>query len=138
MKAKTINEFWRIIKFTLVSISAGIIEIGSYTLLTELTPLAVWACSIISVTLAVTWNLTINRKITFRSQANYTVALLKVLAFYAVFAPSAAWLSDWLVTTHGWNEYLVLAMKLAVNFVTEFLYQRFFVFRNSIDSKETA
>ncbi len=136
MKTKNLGELLRIVKFTLVSISAGIIEIGSYTLLAELTPLAVAICSIISVTLAVTWNLTVNRKITFRSQTNYTIALLKVLAFYAVFAPSAAFLSDWLVGTHGWNEYLVLAMKLIINFVLEFFYQRFFVFRNSIDSEK--
>ncbi len=134
MKSNKMIEFLRVVKFTLVSISAGALEIGSYTFLTLKTPLPVWACSLISLSLAVTWNLTINRKVTFRSATNYTVALLKVLAFYAVFAPTTAFLSEWLVTTHGWNEFLVEALKLLLNFVTEFLYQRFFVFRGSIDS----
>ena len=32
------------------------------------------------------------------------------------------------------NEYLVTIMNMIINFVTEFLYQRFVVFRDSIDS----
>ena len=36
----------------------------------------------------------------------------------------------------GWNEYLVLGLTMVVNFVTEFLYQRFFVFGKSIDTAE--
>lgn len=34
----------------------------------------------------------------------------------------------------GWNEYLVLALTMIVNFVTEYLFDRFVVFGNSIDT----
>ena len=70
------KEFWRFIKFVLFSISAGVIEIVSFTLLSELTPLKEWISYIISVVLSVIWNFTFNRKFTFKSANNSSIAML--------------------------------------------------------------
>ena len=79
------KEFWRFIKFVLFSISAGVIEIVSFALLSELTPLKEWISYIISVVLSVIWNFTFNRKFTFKSANNIPIAMLKVALFYVVF-----------------------------------------------------
>ena len=79
-------------------------------------------------------NFTLNRKYTFKSAANVPIAMLKVAAYYAVFTPLSTWLEHLLTTGAGWNEYLVTAINMLLNFVTEFLYQRFFVFGKSLDT----
>ena len=130
------KEIFRIIKFLLFSISAGVIQIGSFTLLTEFTPLPYWPCYLISLILSIIWNFTFNRKFTFKSAANVPIAMLKVLAYYAVFTPLSTLLGNYLTGTLLWNEYLVTAINMVLNFVTEFLYQRFFVFGKTIDTQE--
>ena len=132
------KEWLRALKFTLFSISAGLIEIGSFTLLNEILHLPYWASYLIALTLSVLWNFTLNRKYTFKSAANVPVAMLKVAAFYLVFTPLSTWLEHVLTMNLGWNEYLVTAINMVLNFVTEFLYQRFYVFRDSIDTNDLA
>ena len=132
------KEFARVIKFTLFSISAGLIEAGAFTLLNELLHLPYWLSYLIALVLSVLWNFTLNRKFTFKSAANVPLAMLKVACFYAVFTPLSTLLEHWLAGTLGWNEYLVTAINMALNFVTEFLYQRFFVFGKSIDTNAAA
>ena len=127
------KESTRFLKFAFFSASAGLIEMGSFALLNELLHLPYWLSYVIAVTLSVLWNFTLNRKFTFRSAANVPVAMLKVAAYYVVFIPLTARLEH-LLTGIGWNEYLVTAINMALNFVTEFLYQRFFVFGKSIDT----
>lgn len=131
------KEILRFIKFALISASAGIIEIGSFTLLTELTPLSYWPCYLIALVLSVVWNFTINRRYTFQSAGNVPVAMLKVAAYYAVFTPLSTILGNYLVETLLWNEYLVTAINMILNFATEFLFDRYVVFRDSIDTRET-
>lgn len=135
------------LKFLLFSISAGVIQIVSYTLLHEFTRLdeltvldeifgnEYGLTYFIALLLSVLWNFTFNRKFTFKSAANVPVAMVKVLAFYVVFAPLSIW---WTVrlTEAGWNEYLVLALTMIVNFVTEFIYNRFVVYRNDMYTNE--
>ena len=128
------KEFWRFVKFALFSASAGLIEMGSFTLLSELTSWSYWPCYLIALVLSVLWNFTLNRKFTFHSAANVPVAMLKVLAYYAVFTPLSTLLGDYLADTLLWNRYLVTILNMILNFVTEFLYQRWFVFGNSIDT----
>lgn len=128
------KEFWRFCKFLLFSVSAGLIEMGSFALLTEFTPWGYWPCYLIALVLSVVWNFTLNRKFTFKSAANVPVAMLKVLAYYAVFTPLSTVLGDYLAETLLWNDYLVTALNMVLNFVTEFLYQRFFVFGKSLDT----
>ena len=132
------KEFWRVVKFTLFSASAGLIELGTFTLLNEFTDLPYWACYLTGLVLSVLWNFTLNRKFTFKSAANVPIAMMKVAAYYAVFTPLSTWLEHFLAGTLGWNEYLVTVINMLLNFVTEFLYQRFFVFGNSIDTNESA
>ena len=126
-------ELLRVIKFTLFSASAAIIQVASFALLNEVLRWNYWVCYLTSLILSVLWNFTMNRKVTFRSANNVPIAMLKVALFYVVFTPLSTWGGDAL-TALGWNEYLVLAISMLTNFVAEFFYQRFFVFGASIDS----
>lgn len=132
------KEVFRFIKFALFSASAGLIELGTFTLLNEVFHLPYWVSYLIALVLSVLWNFTLNRKFTFQSAANVPEAMLKVAAYYAVFIPVTTWLEHFLTTSLGWNEYLVTALNMILNFSTEFLYQRFFVFGSSIDTNERA
>jgi len=123
------------LKFTMFSITAGIIEIVSFTLLNELGNFPYWPSYLIALTLSVVYNFTINRRFTFKSTANVPKAMLKVLSYYCLFTPLSTWWGDQLVRV-GWNEYLILAGTMIINFVTEFLFVRFIVFKNSINTYE--
>ena len=129
------KEFLRTVKFTLFSISAGLIQILSFSLLFELLKLDEPIAHLISLTLSVLWNFTFNRKFTFQSASNIPIAMLKVAAYYLVFTPLSTWWTAALTgPAIGWNGYLVEGLTMLVNFVTEFLYQRFLVFGNSLDT----
>ena len=128
------RELLRAVKFALFSVSAGIIQLGSFTLFNEVFHWNYWVCYLLSLVLSVLWNFTLNRKFTFRSAANVPIAMAKVAAYYAVFTPLSTLLGNWLVDTLHWNEYLVTAINMILNFVTEFLYQRWIVFGRSIDT----
>ena len=132
------KEALRFLKFAIFSASAGLIELGCFTLLNEITAWSYWPCYLIALLLSVLWNFTLNRKFTFHAATNIPVAMLKVLAYYAVFTPLSTLLGDYLAETLQWNEYLVTILNMVINFVTEFLYQRFFVFGKSIDSDKSA
>ena len=135
---KNKQELWRAFKFLLFSASAGIIEIVSFALLNELTGWSYWPCYLIALILSVLWNFTLNRKFTFRSANNVPIAMLKVAAFYAVFTPLSTILGNFLAEGLGWNEYLVTGINMALNFVTEFLYDTYVVFRGTIDTNDVA
>ena len=128
------KETLRFIKFLLFSASAGLIEFGSFSLLSACTPWPYWPCYLIALVLSVLWNFTLNRKFTFQSAANVPVAMAKVAAYYGVFTPLSTLLGNFLASGLLWNEYLVTAINMVLNFTTEFLYQRFFVFGASIDT----
>ena len=134
MSSETSKEAIRFVKFALFSVSAGLIEIGVFTLLNELAHLPYWISYLVALVCSVVWNFTLNRKFTFKSAANVPVAMFKVACYYAVFTPLSTWLEHVLTMNMGWNEYLVTALNMIINFGTEFLYQRFFVFGKSIDT----
>ena len=129
------KEYSRFIRFALFSASSGLIEIGVFTLLNEISSWSYWPCYLIALLCSIIWNFTLNRRFTFRSAANVPVAMLKVLCFYAVFTPTTTLLGSYLADTLMWNEYLVTAINMILNFACEYIYQRYFVFRNSLDSK---
>lgn len=131
------KEVLRAIKFTLFSISAGIIEIVSFSLLNELTQLPYWPCYLIALVLSVLWNFTFNRRYTFQSAGNVPKAMMLVALFYLVFTPVSTWAGNAMANA-GWNEYLVTGINMAVNFVTEFLYDKYVVFRGTVDSNDLA
>lgn len=128
------KEFFRTLKFVLFSASAGIIQVASFTLLNELLDIRYSVSYLISLVLSVLWNFTFNRKFTFCSAGNVPVAMVKVALFYAVFTPLSTWWTDALTVGAGINEYVVLAGTMIVNFLTEYVYDRFFVFGKSIDT----
>ena len=128
------KEFLRAIKFTVISISAGIIQVIVFTILNLITN-SYWLAHLPSLLASVIWNFTINRKYTFKSAANVPIAMIKVACFYLVFAPLSTWWTAALTgPAIGWNAYVVEIGTMIVNFVTEFLYDRFFVFGKSIDT----
>ncbi|MBR2043241.1 MAG: GtrA family protein [Clostridia bacterium] len=132
--SKNRKEFIMSVKFVLFSISAGVIQVLSDTLMNEVVGTKPWISYLVSLVLSVLWNFTLNRKFTFHSANNIPVAMLKVALFYLVFTPLSTWWTKVLTENMLWNEYLVLIITMLLNFVTEYLYQRFVVFKNSIDT----
>ena len=132
------KELLRSLKFLLFSISAGVIEILVFSLLNELTGWSYWPCYLIGLVVSVLWNFTLNRRYTFQSANNVPVAMAKVFAFYCVFTPVSTIAGNYLAETLLWNEYLVTVVNMVANFTLEFLYDRFFVFRDSLDTNELA
>lgn len=128
------NEFLRFVKFALFSVSAGVIELGSFALLNEVFHLHYWMSYLVALVLSVLWNFTLNRKFTFRSANNLAVAMTKVFLYYLIFIPLSTWLEHELAGNLWWNEYVVTILNLLLNFVTEFLFQRFVVYGKSVDS----
>ncbi len=132
------KELLRSIKFTLFSISAGVVEILSFTLLDLVTPWSYWPKYLFALVLSVVWNFTLNRRYTFKSAANVPIAMLKVFGYYCVFTPLSTLFGNFLAEKLLWNEYIVTALNMIINFVTEFLFDRFFVFGKSLDTNDLA
>ncbi|MCR1809201.1 GtrA family protein [Haploplasma modicum] len=126
------KEFIKVLKFVLFSISAGLIQIGSFAILESFTNLPYWPSYLISLILSILWNFTANRKFTFKDQSNVSVAMIKVLLFYLVFTPVSTILGD-MADKALVNSYLILAITMISNFVLEYLYMTFVVFKKSKD-----
>ena len=125
------EEVIQIAKFVGFSISAGVIQIIADLFFNEVCHFEAWLSYLIALIMSVLWNFTFNRKFTFHSATNVPIAMLKVAGFYLVFTPLSTLWTDFLVKTALWNEYVVLALTMLINFVTEFLYQKFFVFNDA-------
>lgn len=132
------TELWRAIKFTLFSISAGLIQILSFTLLTELCSFPYWVNYLTALVLSVLWNFTLNRRYTFQSANNVPKAMALVAVFYLIFTPVTTIGGSWLTGSLHWNEYLVTALNMVLNFVTEYLYDKHVVFKGTIDTNQRA
>ena len=128
----------RTLKFVIVSASAGLIEIGVFTLMNEFTGLKYWPCYLTALVASVIWCFTINRRYTFQSTKNVPRAMAMVFAFYLVFTPLSTILGNYLAETLHWNEYLVTAINMALNLSLEYLYDTFVVYRNEMDNNDIA
>lgn len=128
------KEMIRTIKFTLVSISAGIIQFGLFTLINIIFDCNYWIAYLPSLIASVIWNFTINKNVTFKSATNVPVAMFKVFIYYLIFTPLSTIGGSYLEKL-GLNKYLIEILCMFTNFVTEYLYDRFYVFKNSIDTK---
>ncbi len=137
-KADGSKELIRGLKFVMFSISAGVIEITSFALLNSMTQWPYSSKYLIALILSVLWNFTLNRHYTFRSAGNVPIAMMKVACYYAVFTPVSAVFGNYLAETLGWNELFVTLLNMAVNLTTEYLYDRYFVFRKTIDTNKRA
>ena len=124
------------IKFTLLSLSAGAVEAGSFALFEWLTPWPYWICHAISLTLSVLYNFTLNRRYTFKSAGNVPKAMALVALFYLVFIPASTWWGDAL--TGIWPDWLIKAFTMIINFIGEFLWWKFVVFRGSENTNDLA
>lgn len=131
MKEKN-KQLWQAVKFTVFSLSAGIVQVGSFALL-EIFIKTYWVPYLISLTLSIVWNFTLNRRYTFKSAANVPIAMAKVFGFYLVFTPLSAWLGA-LAEGAGANDFLILAVTMLANFVLEFLFCKFVVYRGQEDT----
>lgn len=153
-ETKSKGGVWQFIKFALFSASAGIIQILSFTLMSEVIIKLPFLQNLmetnqtfskimsneygpmylIALLLSVIWNFTFNRKFTFKSAANVPIAMLKVLAFYCVFTPVSTLLGNYFTAKYAdvtAINYIVLACTMACNMTTEFLYDKFVVFKGS-------
>ena len=129
------KEIKRMIKFTLFSISAGLIEIGLFELLYNVIKWSWWPSYLIALVASVVWNFTLNREYTFKSANNVPIAMMKVFVFYLVFTPLSTLLGNYLEGTLNWNGTVVTLINMVLNFVLEYLYDRYYVFKDSIDTK---
>ena len=131
------REFLRTLKFVGFSISAGVIQLASDAVFNEVFGWEPWVSYLLSLVLSVLWNFTLNRKFTFCSAGNVPLAMAQVALFYLVFTPLSTWWTAVLTGPGmGWNPYLVLALTMVVNFVTEYLFQRLVVFRKTLDTSK--
>ena len=126
------QSFWQVVKFTLFSISAGLIQVGSFALM-EIFIKDYWVPYLVSLVLSILWNFTLNRRYTFKSAANVPVAMAKVFGFYLVFTPLSTWLGH-LAEGRGANDFLILVVTMLSNFVLEFLFCKFVVYRGKEDT----
>ena len=129
------KELLRTIKFTLFSISACVIEMGLFTLLDGFTNMPYWPCYLIALVASIIWNFTLKRNYTFKSATNVPVAMFKFFIFYLIFIPVSTILGNYLAEDLHWFGWVVTVLNMLANFVLEYLYDRFFVFKNSIDTK---
>ena len=132
------KEVIRAIKFAVISASAGIVEIGVFTLMNEFTGLRYWPCYLTALIASVLWNFTINRRYTFKSTKNVPRAMAMVFAFYLVFTPATTVLGNYLAESLRWNEYLVTGINMALNLILEYLYDTFVVYRGEMDNNDVA
>lgn len=135
---KSKKESVRMVKFVLFSISAGVIEIISYSLLDTLTPWPYWPCYLIALILSVLWNFTLNREFTFKSASNVPLAMLKVAGYYAVFTPVTTIFGNYLAENCGWPGFIVTLLNMALNLSTEYIFDRYVVYGKQVDTNKRA
>lgn len=126
------KQFLQAVKFTLFSASAGIIQVTSFAILGIFVQ-SYWITYLTSLVLSILWNFTLNRRYTFKSAANVPVAMAKVFCFYLVFTPVSTYLGN-KAETMGVNDFLVLIVTMLCNFVLEFLYCKYVVYRGQEDT----
>ncbi len=127
------GQVMQALKFTLFSISAGIIQIVSFAIL-ELFIKEYWIPYLTSLVLSILWNFTLNRRYTFQSAANVPVAMAKVFGFYLVFTPISTWLGN-LAEQNGGNDFVILLLTMLANFVLEYLFCKFVVYRGQENTR---
>ena len=125
---------FQMLKFTLFSASAGIIQVVTFAIFNELFVWRYWPAYLTSLVLSIIWNFTFNRRYTFKSAANVSIAMIKLFGFYAVFTPVSTWLGH-LAETAKINDYIILAVTMLSNFVLEFLFCKFIIYKNQENTR---
>ena len=153
------KELWRALKFTLFSISAGVIQAVSSLLLKLVIldrvmdpdatmtfiieqPTSTFIADTVGLALSVLWNFTFNRKFTFKAANNIPLAMLLAFLFYVPFYPFQIWyvamVEQGLADIGSWGYIIGLGTCMIINFVLEFLWQKFVVFRGKVDTNDLA
>lgn len=149
------TELFRTIKYFIIAASAGLVQVISTWIFNNTILIGdekYHTCYLLGLILSVIWNFTFNRRYTFKSANNVPVAMFKVFLYYLVFTPLSDWWVDALVMADFWptilrdttlGETTMVAVIVQVgtvlfNGITEFLYQRFFVFGKTIDTNDVA
>lgn len=130
------ESIFQMIKFTLFSISAGLIQVLSFAVFNELFKWIYWPAYLTSLILSIVWNFTLNRQYTFKSAANVPIAMMKLFGFYAVFTPLSTYLGH-VAETLGVNDYVILVVTMLTNFVTEFLFSKFVIYKNQENTRKS-
>ena len=133
------QQFFQFVKFTLFSVSAGVIQLLSTTILHQWTGWLsnyYWLAYIIGLTLSVIWNFTFNRKFTFKATNNVPLAMALVILYNCIIVVPLAFGGDALVNLWGeqWG-ILVTAISLLINFITEFFWDKFIVFKRAVTDR---
>ena len=153
------KELWRTIKFTLFSISAGVIQMvsslllkllildhfipedASFVYMVELNT-NTFIADTIGLALSILWNFTFNRKFTFKAANNVPKAMTLAFLFYVPFYHFQIWYIDTiekcLVNIGDWGFVIALGTCMIINFILEYLWQTFVVFRGAIDTNDVA
>ena len=127
------KNVWQAIKFTLFSLSAGIIQAGSFAIFRMIFGEdAYWLNHLLSLALSVIWNFTFNRKYTFKPTGHVVRDMLLVALFYAVFTPASTWLGNWLESI-GCHDWLVQLIVMCTNLVTEYFFQKYVVYKEKAE-----
>ena len=131
------QQFLQILKFTGFSISAGAMQLLSFSILYEWTAcLPWWPSYLISIILSVIWNFTFNRKFTFKAANNIPLAMTLVLIYYAAFTPASVFGGDALEKLWGSDfGILITVLMMVINFLTEFVWDKFIVFNEKVTDK---
>lgn len=127
----------QIVKFVFFSMGSGIIQTVIFTLLNEVVKLDYWSSYLPAIILSVLYGFTVNRRYTFKSANNVPVAMAKLAFYYVIFIPTATYLGD-LAESAGVNEYIVLVVTMLSNLTTAFLVNRFWIYRNSMNTNKLA
>ncbi len=131
------QQFLQFLKFTVFSLSAGIIQFLLQSTLFDWThALTYWQAYPIALTASVVWNFTFNRKFTFKASSNIPIAMALVVVYNLLIVVPFAILGEYLVSL--WGDafgMLVTVILLLINFVTEFFWDKFVVFNDKLVSK---
>ncbi len=153
------KEIWRAVKYLLFSTSAGVIQMVSALLLKLVIldwcipkdatihfiveqPLETFIAETVALALSVLWNVTFNRKFTFKAANNVPIAMLLAFVFYIPFYPFQTWyiatVEKSLSNIGDWGFIIAQGTCMIINFVLEFMWQTFVVFRGAKDTNENA
>lgn len=128
------ESVFQMMKFTLFSASAGIIQVVAFAICNELFCWQYWPAYLTALVLSILWNFTFNRRYTFKSAVNVPIAMIKLFGFYAVFTPLSTWLGH-LAETAQINDYIILITTMLSNFVLEFLFSKFIIYKNQENTR---
>ena len=145
-KRKGVMQF---IKYALCAASAGIIQIVLFSILQAVIPqsgktirfivedmdLVTFISTTVALCASILWNFTFNRKFTFKDAGNVPKAMLLAFLFYVPFYPFQTWyvhtIKSLLLGPLSTQASGIIAegSVMVINFVLEFVWQKFVVFR---------